>query len=115
MSPLNVCYDDPDEGHKPKHTGTTVKLFLFSVYLGNRCRSARNPSSCFSFLIKSWRRDNTSVFSERKSQGLQEPDNQVFGGNAAVSTTGNHSTITRITFSMHVQMIKDILHYNNIF
>lgn len=33
------------------------------------------------------------VFSETKSQGLQEPDNQILGGHAAVSTEGNHSAI----------------------
>lgn len=32
-------------------------------------------------------------FSETKSQGLQEPDNQILGGHAAVSTEGNHSAI----------------------
>lgn len=28
------------------------------------------------------------VLAERKSQGLQETDNQIFGDNASVSTTG---------------------------
>lgn len=39
------------------------------------------------------------VLSERKSQGLQEPDNQIFGSNAAVSTTGK--TISSITQHVH--------------
>lgn len=40
-------------------------------------------------LAKSLRHDHTFVFSERKSQGLQEPDNKIFGFNASVSATGN--------------------------
>lgn len=32
-------------------------------------------------------------FAETKSQGLQEPDNQILGGHAAVSAEGNHSAI----------------------
>lgn len=61
------------------------------------------------------RRDNTLVFSERKSQGLQEPDNQIFGGNAAVSTTGNHETISNIMQVLYSTCMLDYTDYNNIF
>lgn len=47
---------------------------------------------------RSWH-DKMFVFTERKGQGLQEPDNQILGCNAAVSTTGNYSTKQSVLFS----------------
>lgn len=41
------------------------------------------------------------VSPERKSQGLQEPDNQIFGLNAAVSATGNSLTVSVVTCNMY--------------
>lgn len=70
---------------------STTSLSLCMLEIGGN--SAIN-SCCWLF---HWQRagDVTKLFlfSERKSQGFQEPDNQILGGNAAVATTGNLLTI----------------------
>lgn len=94
--------NDPSWGHKL--AGLTVNSF-FSFHLWTSWHWQKPVQLSFP-LAGSMRHDNTLVFTERKSQGLQEPDHQILGGNAAVSTTGKHEKmfiIIHVLFSTHAE------------